>query len=199
MSISTTSNWLLEARMSPTVLPPLDLPRRYMDATLKNVPHLALVKVARNYGTKFWEAAPKGLAPLLVGAAGEYKTVTAAAIARAVHDVMNIEVGWCNCAVDFIRFDREAFAPSTQVRIAQLKLIPFLVMDDFTQVPLGSRMHNTLQEIAGVRFDSLRPTLWTGNIVLEKGDTEKLAKTVGTFLARRILETSVGFRGQVKV
>lgn len=196
--MTTMSNWLLEARMNPEVLPPLALPARYKAARLEDVPHKGLVQVAHNYGTEFWEVAPKGIAPLLLGAAGEFKTVTAAAIARAVHGVMHIEVGWCNCAVEFMGFDREAFGVSTQQRIKALKTVPFLVMDDFTQVPINTRMHNTLQEIAGSRFDSMHPTLWTGNVFLDKGNLEKFYATVGTFLARRVLEMSEGFRTQVK-
>lgn len=189
-----TKNWL-EDHIKPReeLLAPNEIPRRYRDVKLDIVPHPGLVKAARKYGSDFWDAAVRGLAPLFLGAAGEYKTVTAAVIAQKIRRA-GIDVCWVNCAGEFSKFDREAFDPDTKKRLHALKTSPFLVLDDFAQVTPGSRMMNTLIEIGTHRYDNLLPTLYTGNLVVNKGDTSKLAAQVGACLERRMLDASEGYR-----
>jgi hypothetical protein len=193
-----TSNWLLERRKTHVALLGTNpIPRRYLEAELEQVPHETLKTVARKYARNFWDVAPLGIAPLLVGATSEYKTVTAAVIARAVREVGLLDVGWCNCAADFTTFDRDTFSVSTQQALAALKNVPFLVMDDFTQVTPGTRMMATMIEVGSYRFDNLLPTLWTGNLTLDRRNLGELSKLVGTALSRRILETSEGYKAIV--
>jgi DNA replication protein DnaC len=187
------TNWLEEQVKPKQVLGPNEIPRRYQEVTLDIVTHPSLVKAARKYGAEFWDAAPRGLAPLFLGGAGEYKTVTAAVIAQKVRNA-GIEVVWVNCAGEFTKFDREAFDPDTKKRLEKIKTTPFLVLDDFAQIPTGSRMINTLVEIGTQRYDNMLPTLYTGNLVISKGDTSKLAAHVGACLERRMLDASEGFR-----
>lgn len=187
------TSWLEKLVKPVNVMGPSEIPRRYETVKLDIVPHAGLVKSARKYGADFWEAAPKGFAPLFLGAAGEYKTVTAAVIAQKVRSA-GIDVCWVNCAGEFSKFDREAFDPETKKRLNQLKNVPFLVLDDFAQVPPGTRMMNTLIEIGTHRYDNLLPTLYTGNLVVTKGDTSKLAAHVGACLERRMLDASEGYK-----
>lgn len=186
-------NWLEEEVKPKEVLGTNEIPRRYQEVTLDLVTHPGLVKAARKYGADFWAVAPKGLAPLFLGGAGEYKTVTAAVIAQKVRKA-GIDVCWVNCAGEFTKFDREAFDPDTKKRLQTIKTSAFLVLDDFAQVPTGSRMLNTLVEIGTHRYDNMLPTLYTGNLVISRGDTSKLAAHVGTCLERRMLDASEGYR-----
>lgn len=193
------TNWLLAARKShPDLVRPSEVPPRYRAATMEGVPHRALQEVASKYAASFWSVAPQGVAPLLLGSAQEYKTVTAAVLARAVRERCWIDVGWCNCAAEFSRFDRETYSEATRDRLQFLKTVPFLVMDDFSQVAQGSRMLSTLVEVGTERFDALRPTLWTGNLLITATDSSALMTAVGACLGRRMLEASAGFIATVR-
>lgn len=194
------TNWLTDRRVAhPSLLKESEVPRRFADVSITSVKPAALLKVAEKYNQQFWDAAPKGIAPLLLGTAGQFKTVTAAVLARGIREQYLIDVAWCNCATAFVQFDREAFAPETKKRIDWLKTVPFLVMDDFSHVQPNSRMMATLVEVGCTRFDDMLPTLWTGNLTLAKGDHSKLVECVGTALARRMLDASAGFRAQIVV
>lgn len=197
--MTTPTNWLA-AYVQPHVslLPPLELPRRYAEAKLDEIPYPALVKALKKYGDAFWTAAPKGIAPFFVGAAGTYKSYSAALLASSIREVYRIPVGWCNCAAELVQLDRRQFDKASEARIDFLKSVPFLVMDDFTQVKQGSRQLDIMIEIGTERFDQLLPTLWTGNISLSKDNTKELDDAVGACLSRRMLETSEGFRVVVK-
>ena len=193
------TNWLTKARKSHLeLLAPNEVPRRFQDASLASVKPEALVRIAKRYSDEFWTVAPKGIAPLFLGTAGQHKTVTAAAIANGIRTHYLLDVAWCSCATEFVQFDRETFSPSTKQRMDWLKSAPFLVMDDFTQVPPGSRMMHTLVEVGCTRYDAMLPTLWTGNVLITKTDRSALIAAVGAALSRRMLETSEGFAAQVK-
>lgn len=195
----TPTNWLAKQRKThPELLAPTEVPRRFQDVSLASVKPEALVKIAKRYSTDFWDVAPKGIAPLFLGTAGQHKTVTAAAIATGIRQQYWLDVAWCSCATEFVQFDRETFSPTTKQRMDWLKTAPFLVMDDFTQVPAGSRMMHTLVEVGCSRYDAMLPTLWTGNVLITKTDRSALITAVGAALARRMLETSEGFAAQVK-
>lgn len=192
-------NWLSDTQVShESLLSPNEIPRRFADVTLGLVTPQALVKVAQRYSDEFWNAAPKGIAPLFLGAAGQYKTVTAACIAKGIRQHYRINVAWCNCAAEFTQLDRDSFSEATRTRLAWLKSAPFLVMDDFAAVPAGGRMMHTMIEVGTTRYDAMLPTLWTGNLVLEKGNHAPLVAAVGAALSRRMLETAKGFAVQVK-
>lgn len=202
MTTTTTTippSWLSGKRVvNAQLLRESEVPRRYEFAALQLVKPQALVTIARRYSDQFWDVAPQGVAPLFLGAAGQYKTMTAAAIAHGIRAHYLIDVAWCDCASEFTKFDRESFDPATKARMDWLKTAPFLVMDDFTQVPSGGRMMHTLSEIGCTRYNALLPTLWTGNVLLTKTDRQPLINAVGAALARRILETSDGFAAQVR-
>lgn len=201
MSTTTTipTTWLSKQRKTHIeLLHSTEVPRRFQQARLSDVQPSGLVKVAQRYSDEFWNVAPNGIAPLFLGTAGQYKTMTAAAIANGIRTHYLLDVAWCNCATEFVQFDREAFDPSTKKRLDWLKSAPFLVMDDFTSVPPKSRMAHTLVELGCTRYDAMLPTLWTGNLLITKTDRTPLVAAVGAALSRRILEASEGFAVQVK-
>jgi hypothetical protein len=196
MTSTKTTNWLeRQVQPHPRLLDPSPIPPRYDHATLADVPYPSLVTTAREYGKRFWDVAPLGQAPLLLGVAQTWKTHAAAVLASKIRELYQLNVGWCNCASELPRLDRDAFLETTRTRIQYMKTVPFLVMDDFSQVKQGAgRQLDIMVEIGTDRFDNLRPTLWTGNLTITKEDRSALVNAVGTCLARRMLEASEGFR-----
>lgn len=180
------------------ISPRVKIPPRYADATLDGIPVPALQECVRRYGAEYAVASAKGQAPFFCGSTQGYKTYAAAVLAKAVNEVLDVPVGWVNCAADFARMQREAFEVATRVQITQLKRVPFLVLDDFTQAATNARQRDLLVEIGTDRFDALLPTLYTGNITLSARNQAPLADLVGACLARRILEASEGYRVLVK-
>ena len=146
------------------------------------------------YGRDFWTAASAGIAPLFVGPPGVYKSYSAAVLATTIHERAGVRIGWCDVPVTLFQLERKRFLPQTDATIDRWKSVPWLVIDDFAMVAVGSWQHGVLCEIAMHRFSQGRPTCWTGNIQFLRGQQVALADAVGAQLARRILEGSEQFR-----
>lgn len=188
--------WLHKARQPhPALAAPLQVPLRFQGATLQGVPYPSLVKIAEDYVARFWQLAPRGMAPFFVGNAGTYKTHVSSWIAERIHLDHKVDVTWCACAHDLLELDLDYFSPSAKKKIDALIKAPFLVMDDISLVTRGSRQMQIVVAIGTMRFDAMRPTLWTGNYELKKkSDVSKLDDAVGVALSRRIMECSEGLR-----
>lgn len=193
------SAWLAGA-VQPTdeMLGPSPVPAQFDNATFSAIPHAGLRGVVRKYGTDFWDAAGAGLAPVFLGPVGTFKSHSAALLSRQIRNVARIRTGWCTVPVDLTEMERKRFAPRTDERIQDWKDVPFLVMDDFGMVKVGSWQYDVMVEIAMHRFAQGMPTLWTGNVLVSKASSDALRQTMtdmlGAQLTRRVLERSEGYR-----
>ena len=146
------------------------------------------------YGREFWSAASRGLAPLLVGPPGVYKSYSAAVLAKQIHEKACVRIAWCDVPVTLFQLERKRFQHATDELIDSWKQVPWLVIDDFAMVQVGSWQHGVLCEVAMHRFSHGKPTCWTGNIQFARGQQSALVDAVGAQLARRLMEGSEGFR-----
>lgn len=183
-------------RWAAELLPPLGLPERFARASITELPP-SLNHAVRHYVTDFWNLAERGVAPAFMGKARQWKTYAAACVSRWVYH-NRVDVSWVECGPEFTRLDSLFFEDEGRRRIDQLCTAPFLVLDDFTQVPAGTRTAQLLNTVAQARFSATLPTLWTGNRLLNNNDAIiALSKDYGACLTRRILDGSTGFRVDV--
>lgn len=193
------SAWLAAA-VQPTqeMLGPSPIPAQFDHAKFNAIPHAGLRGVVRQYGGDFWQAAESGLAPVFLGPVGTFKSHSAALLSRQIRDVARVRTGWCTVPVDLTAMERKRFAPATDEQIQAWKDVPFMVMDDFGMVKVGSWQYDVMVEIAMHRFEQARPTLWTGNILVQKPGPDAIRQTMtdmlGAQLTRRVLERSEGYR-----
>lgn len=191
------TNWLVlekEAKWHPTMRRPFNCPLRFKDAQPDGIPDDLLRGMVRRYLREFWTHAPQGVAPCFVGKARSYKSYAAAVIGRWVANAADVETWWIDCGDDLMVLERQRYEDATQEYIAWLKQVPFLIMDDFTNVREKTWAADLMVEIATARFNSLRPTLYTGNVLFTKDDLQRLAGLYGACLARRIFDGADGFR-----
>jgi len=178
------------------------IPDQFATATVDVVPD-QLRSCVLAYGKAFWQAASDGKAPLFLGNPARYKSYSAAALARALHERACIHVDWCDVPVTLNQLERNRFDRATDERIDRWKQVPFLVMDDFGMAKLESWQGGVLAEIGMFRFDRGFPTCWTGNVAIDgavsaQSIDEALRRHVGVQLARRIMERSEGYRVYVR-
>lgn len=180
-------------------LPPNPVPSRFQGAGLARVARPAFRDVLKRYGAAktFWEVAPRGIAPCFTGPTGTHKTTALAVLAEALHLRARLPVVWCNCAEVFEQLDRRAFTDETDETLAGLKRAPFVVLDDFAMIPAG-RPREFFRAVVNARYDAELPTAYSANIVLTPQDQSPLVEVAGVNVARRIRETSEGFRVAVK-
>jgi DNA replication protein DnaC len=198
MTMDAIAPWLLEAMLPHAgLLPPNPVPSQFEGAQLVTIPHANLRELVARYGRAFFEQASSGVAPLLLGAPGRYKSYAAALLATRIRDAALIPVGWCDCPVALSRFERNRYAAATDAQIEAWKVVPWLVLDDFGMVKEGTWQMGVLTEIAFTRFDRGLPTCWTGNVEIGPDPHATLVETVGAQLARRMWESSEGYRLRV--
>lgn len=193
-----SGNWLLDAaEPHQNLVGPLALPPQFAEARLEDIPYAKLREQVREYGRQFWELAPRGIAPVWLGPPATYKSFSAAVLCKAMH-AQGIKTAWVTVPVKLTEFERKRYDGTADQALTHWKQVPFLVFDDFAMVRLNSWQHDALVEVAMARFESQKPTLWTGNVFVEEGTTPKLSalleQAVGAQLTRRMLERSEGFR-----
>lgn len=185
------------AEAHPNLVGPLEVPAQFADASLETIPHAKLREQVREYGRQFWDLAPRGIAPVWLGPPATYKSYAAAVLCTAMHG-QGVKTAWVTVPVRLTELERKRYSPEADHALARWKTVPFLVLDDFAMVRLNSWQHDALVEIAMARFETQRPTLWTGNVFIEGTTTPKLStlleQVVGAQLTRRMLERSEGFR-----
>ena len=196
--------WLREAaEPHPDLVGESPVPYQFNGVHLDMLPTKALKRVISTYGAKFWAEGTQGMAPLLIGPPGAFKSVSAAILSNEIRSKAWVKTGWCTIPVDLTRLERARYAERTSDQIQEWIKVPFLVMDDFAMIRLGSWQFDVMAEIAMSRFDARRPTMWTGNITLPGGSLDGVQKAlmsaVGAQLARRMLERSAGYRLYVGV
>lgn len=195
--MSDPKNWLVlekEAKWHPTMRRPFNVPARFQDAHPEGIPDDFLRGIVRRYLREFWTVAPHGIAPVFVGKARAYKSYAAAVIGRWVANAADVETWWIDCGNDLHQMERDRYGDEVGKQIAWLKRVPFLVMDDFTNVREKTWAADLLVEITTARWNDMRPTLFTGNVLLGKEDLTRLASLYGTCLARRVYDGADGFR-----
>lgn len=200
---ATVAPWLLRAvEAHPALMGRPPIPEHLLHARIEAIPHKTVREILVRYGREFWTAASRGLAPLFLGPPSVYKSYAAAALARALHERACIRVDWCNVPITLNQLERKRFERATDERIEAWKQVPFLVIDDFAMAKIDSWQYNAMVEIAMYRFDSGRPTCWTGNLDISGPATKEtidhaMKVCAGVQLARRIMERSEGFRAYV--
>lgn len=197
-------NWLRQvAEPHIDLVGPSPVPYQFDGVTFDMLPTKGLKRVISAYGAKFWSEGAQGMAPLLIGPPGAFKSVSAAILSNQIRTKALVKTGWCTIPVDLTRLERARYAERTSEQIQEWINVPFLVIDDFAMVRLGSWQFDVMAEIAMSRFDARRPTMWTGNITLPGGNLDGVQKaltgSVGAQLTRRMLERSSGYRLYVGV
>jgi DNA replication protein DnaC len=186
-------NWLDdERRKNPMPLAPA-IPDRYtLDWDAAMLPSLR--ETAMRYLGAFWQEAPNGRGCCFLGKTGTFKTTVLALMARKIHSKAGVEVGWVHGAELALWNTYADGRPEVRRRIAYCKQVPVLVMDDFTEVVRDSFGHKALDAIIVARYDTHRPTLWSGNMVLPQGhEWETVHEHYGPLFARRLRDTSQGY------
>lgn len=184
--------WLERAQLQwATTLP--DLPARYASVTLADIGHERVRAKATEYLRVFPDAAARGLAPVFLGRSGEYKTVAAVALLKAVWQAYHIDVDFVQCDT-LLALDIDRFSERTRKLLKRWKTVPLLVLDDFAAPKPDSFAAAVVQDLCTVRFDELWPTIYTANIQLPKGEEyTRLAELYGGPFARRIEEGGRGY------
>ena len=188
--------WLDQARLTyPLHL--VNMPQRFRAADSTELPQAGLCSIVGEYIEQFWDLAPQGIAPLLLGPARTWKTHAAAAIANKVFLAGRVPVEWVNVPDQFLTLDLNRYTDESRRMIARWKRVPFLVMDDFGVIEKGSFGATVLAAVASARFDSQRPTLWTGNVHTPSSAQlfKTLAQVYSPLFARRLEDGSRGFVG----
>lgn len=186
--------WTSTHRCHELWLPPNTIPVRFRRRFLSEIRNDAVVAVVRRYLGSLDDYASRGLAPAFLGKAGTYKTFGAAFIADRLYHEAHVPVMFVACSSRLPELERERYDARTNRYLQSLKTVPFLVMDDFTQVRLGSWTADMLLELADHRYGAGLPTLWTGNAVITATDQSALVNGYGASFARRVLEGSAGLR-----
>jgi len=185
--------WLdAELARNPEPVPPR-IPTRYASARFPGIPVThPLHKLIWEYLTEFYEYANKGIAPVLLGPTGEYKTYAAAVVAGTVGQ--RVETEFVSVPDTFTLLELDRFSADTRERLQRLMRVPFLVLDDFFWPKQGSWSSETLQAVLAARFGECRPTLITGNLELPVGkEFESLSSQYSPLLARRLRDAGGPF------
>lgn len=194
-----TTNWLAESVARNPSPPPLVLPARFADATVEGIPSGGRLRaVVTKYAQDFWTVAPRGIGMLLIGKAGTYKTYASSALARLVHQA-GVETLFVQCPITMGMLERNRYSSLAADTIRKLETVPFVVMDDFSQITPNSFGARVLLEVAEARFSNLRPTVWTGNVTIDGGKAiDVLSSLYGPSFGRRVVEASGGYGVYIK-
>ncbi len=187
-----------ELARNPSPRPPA-IPERYRTASLTGIPKdHPLRALTFNYLVDFYDHAAKGVAPLLLGATGHWKTYSAAVVALTVGE--RLETEFVSVPDEFTLLAADRFSDSTRERMARMMSVPFLVLDDFFWPTRESWESRQLVAVLAARFNGLRPTMITGNLELPAGrEFDTLAATWGPLVARRLRDAAGDFAALLDV
>lgn len=180
------------------MLRPHGVPAYAIDFPFYKIANSMVRDAIQRYLTEVDVVAAKGIAPSFLGKGGEFKTLGAAYIAQKLYNDAHVQVDFVQCPVLFPRLERMRYDPSTNATLTRLAETPFLVMDDFTQVRVGSWATDFLVEVAEARYSNLLPTIWTGNVTITRTDWSALESKYGQAFARRLVEGSKGYTTVLK-
>lgn len=178
-------------------LPPSGLPERFADAEIGGIRNAVVRDTVERYLGNFWEAAEQGLAPAFFGRLAEWKTYGAAVVLRHVQ-AERLPARFVECGAWFLEADALFYRPEGPRRLAQLAAVPFLVLDDVTQVLHNTRAAELMANVVAQRFSAKLPTLVTGNaIIVDEPSLDAFGKLYRADFARRIRHGSTGYWGSV--
>jgi hypothetical protein len=169
----------------------LELPPRFEDAAPLAIANESIRVAVELYIKDFWEMAERGIAPVFLGRAGQYKTFGAACIARYVR-YQQLPVRFVECGRFFMDLDSKFYQANGMQAYEEAATVPFLILDDFTQVKAGTRSAELLANLLSERFSATLPTLVTGNIRGRdrKHGLELISEHYRPDFARRLLHGS---------
>lgn len=192
-------NWIEKNRMPDVcMLKDPHIPAYSDTVKIKDIKNVVVHRTVTQYLSNVHVAALDGIAPSFLGKGGEYKTLAACLIARNIHRRAMVQVEFIQCPVVFPRLERLRYDAATDKQLKHMAEVPFLVMDDFTQVRVGTWASDFLVEIAEARYGAKLPTLWTGNIIISRTDWSDLESKYGQAFARRLVEGSKGYTAVIK-
>ena len=184
---------ITEVRLENPVPDAPAVPARYAKAIGSDVGNEHVVALITRYWRGFEAFAEAGLGPVLLGTAREYKTVAAAALARAIWHDWQVGVEWAPCATMLTVLERDRYTDATRACLKWWRTVPVLVMDDFAVARPESYGADIIREVCSARFDALLPTIWTGNLALNPGqEFAKIAQLYGPLFARRLQDAGSG-------
>lgn len=193
------TTWLEQERKLHPVLNSVKLPARFADPTPAGIKNVMAKAAAKKYLSAFDEHVEQGIGILFSGRSATWKTYTAAYIAQkaSTTGALNTLFIQCSLALNHISRQRYTTYHDSKKELDAICTVPFLVMDDFTQVRPRTAVADLLVEIAEARFADQKPTIWTCNLDLSdaegKPHLKKLSDDYGVSFARRVAHGSRGF------
>jgi DNA replication protein DnaC len=166
-------------------LPPMPIPVRFNEAEPSGMPAGVVRDCIEHYLKNFWALASVGQAPALTGRAGSWKTYGAWCVARFAWEQL-LPTEFVECGPFFTEADAQFYSGSLK-NCKRISEVPFLVLDDYTQVKPGTRAVELMANVVGQRFSANLPTLFTGNFAIR--DVRDLARVANEYrpdFARRI-------------
>jgi len=182
---------LARARFAmPQVLP---VPLRYASVTFETIGDARLREKVVDYLRRFEELGPLGIAPALIGAAREFKTVAAVALLKAIWQTHRFPVDYMGCG-HLLALEIDKFSDSVRKRLKNWREIPLLLMDDFAAPAPGSFGAAVVLDVCAARFDALLPTIYTANLKLPRSaEFGRVEELYGPLFARRLEDGAKGF------
>ena len=179
----------------------LKIPARFSSSTIDDIRDPHIKKEAISYCSNFNKFFKSGTGPAFFGVSGAGKTYAAAAIANYLSVVgdktenvnHNVPVFWADATVELNRLmdlrdlRREGFFGFRD----KLYRTPLLVLDDISSLRDFSRLTELFFTIINERYAWKRPTIFTGNYVMDKA-WSPLTQQFGPHVTRRIRLMSDG-------
>lgn len=178
------------------LLPALEIPERFGGGAPTAMPAGPVRDCVLRYTQMdaFWSAANSGIAPVFLGRTGTWKTYGAWLVARFAHwQLLPAKV--VECGPFFTELDAQFYREGGLRPYREAAEVPFLVLDDFTQVKSGSRAAELMANLVGERFSARLPTMFTGNYTQVRGsrDLGTVARDYRADFARRLWHGSTGY------
>jgi DNA replication protein DnaC len=172
------------------------VPPRFREIEPSDVQDATMRAVVERYLRDFWEAQELGRAPAFIGRTGCGKTTAAAAVAKRVWEVAQLDVEFVAVPEVVPVFDLQRFSAEVQAMVFRQQTVAFLVLDDCDVVTSSSAtVQQIFASVIAARYAARRPTLWTGNFDLPAGrEWPVLYQQFGPMVARRLEHGSEGYR-----
>lgn len=193
------TTWLEQERKQHPVLQPVKLPARFQNPHPKNIANALVFAATREYLTDFDTHVESGIGILFSGRSATWKTYAAAYLAHKACTTGEINSYFVQCSLVLNHISRQRYTTylDSKKQLDAICTVPFLVMDDFTQVRPRTAVADLLVEIAEARFADQKPTIWTCNLNLATAEGKphltKLSDNYGVSFARRLAHGSRGF------
>ena len=158
--------WLEEERRQHPVLEPVKLPARFAKPHPNLIKNAMVKEATMLYLSDFDTNVEAGVGILFSGRSATGKTYAAAYLAYVASTTGELTAYFVQCSLVLNHLSRQRYTTyhESKKQLDAICQVPFLVMDDFTQIRPRTAVSDLLVEIAEARFAEQKPTIWTCNI-----------------------------------